>query len=336
MEALNRLKGVDLEKNPALKAAVGKIIESSRGTPEFIEISRTLNLTDADAEIIAIALREGAASGPAVDGIRFVLAHDKDGLVGKQLAHGDAAQTRVLIDLLGNAGEAAAVALLASVVGDAAREADLRGHAVRALARSEPGARELIATIAKGKMDATLQASAASALRVVPWPEVQAEAAKLLPTAGGPGVALAKLMAMQGDATRGAQQIAQTSCLGCHRIGAAGVDFGPALSEIGNKLSRDGLFAAILEPAASVSHGFDGWQLALKSGATRAGFIVSETANELSIKEPSGLISRVALADIATRTAIPGSMMPAGLEHTMTTQQLVDLVAYLMTLKPAP
>jgi putative heme-binding domain-containing protein len=141
-------------------------------------------------------------------------------------------------------------------------------------------------------------------------------------------------MAMKGDAKRGAEQLPQQSCLACHRIGETGIDFGPSLSEIGNKLSRDGMFAAILEPAASVSHGFDGWQLVLKSGASRAGFIVSETATEVAIKEPSGMLSRVPVADIERRTAIPGSMMPAGLEHTMTTQQLVDLVEYLMTLKP--
>jgi len=336
MEALNRLKGVDLEKNPALKAAVAKIIESSRGTPEFIEISRTLNLLDGDAEILAIALREGPASGPAVDGIRFVLAHDKDGLVAKQLAAGDAAQTRVLVDLLGTAGEAAAVALLGGVVADPARDAEMRGFAVRALVRSEAGARELIAAIANKKLDAVLLPTATSALRVVPWPEVQAEAAKHLPAAanGGAALSLAELMAMKGDAKRGGEHMSQVSCLACHRIGDAGVDFGPSLSEIGNKLSRDGMFASILEPAASVSHGFDGWQIALKSGATRAGFIVSETATELAIKEPSGMISRIAVADIDKRTAIPGSMMPAGLEQTMTSQQLVDLVEYMMTLKP--
>src|SRR6059058_5478217 len=38
IEALSRLKDVDLESNPALKAAVMKVLDSTRGTPNFVKI----------------------------------------------------------------------------------------------------------------------------------------------------------------------------------------------------------------------------------------------------------------------------------------------------------
>ena len=36
IEALNRLKNVDLESSPALKGAVVKVLEKTRGTPQFV------------------------------------------------------------------------------------------------------------------------------------------------------------------------------------------------------------------------------------------------------------------------------------------------------------
>ena len=43
---------------------------------------------------------------------------------------------------------------------------------------------------------------------------------------------------------------------------------------------------------------------------------------------------RIPLAEIGKRGELPGSMMPAGLDRTMTPAQLADLVAYLASLKP--
>src|SRR6476620_9941550 len=45
IEALNRLKGVDLESNATLKGAVLKILEKTRGTPQFVEIVRDFKLS---------------------------------------------------------------------------------------------------------------------------------------------------------------------------------------------------------------------------------------------------------------------------------------------------
>ncbi|MGZ8921229.1 MAG: hypothetical protein ACXW3L_09615, partial [Limisphaerales bacterium] len=44
IEALNRLKGADLEANAALKAAVLRILDKTRGTPQFVEIISDFSL----------------------------------------------------------------------------------------------------------------------------------------------------------------------------------------------------------------------------------------------------------------------------------------------------
>jgi len=340
LEALQRLKDTDLESNPALKEAVDKIIESAHGKTEFIEIARILNLKNVDSEILAIAINEGPTNSTAVEGIRFILANDNDALILQYLASASPDEANSIVDLLGNAGEPTAIKILDDLAADPKQSAELRNLTVRALARSEDGARRLLTSIAGNSLPADLQSTAKAVLRVAPWPSIQEEAATHLPPAAGtdgkPIPSLTDLLTMKGDAQRGAEVAAlpQTACLACHVINDTGLDFGPALTEIGSKLSREALFAAILDPNASVSHGYTGWQITLHSNTTRTGFIVSETDSDISLKEPTGNTIQIPLSDIKKRTQIQNSLMPPGLERTMTTQQLVDLIEFLTTLKP--
>src|SRR5579862_3151714 len=56
VEALQRLKGIDLEANPTLKAAVLKVLESTRGTPQFVEIVREFNLKGQSPALLDFAM----------------------------------------------------------------------------------------------------------------------------------------------------------------------------------------------------------------------------------------------------------------------------------------
>src|SRR5579859_1415524 len=44
LEALSRLKGTDLNSNPSLKAAALKVLEWTRGTPDFVTIVRDFHI----------------------------------------------------------------------------------------------------------------------------------------------------------------------------------------------------------------------------------------------------------------------------------------------------
>ena len=142
---------------------------------------------------------------------------------------------------------------------------------------------------------------------------------------------------MPGDAQKGAQVFArpEVGCINCHRINEKGADVGPALSEIGNKLGKDALYEAILDPSAGIAFGYEAWQIDLKSGDEAYGIIVSETADELVLKDAKAISTRIKKSDIAKRQQSKISLMPAGLQLTMSTQDLVDLVEYLSSLKKA-
>jgi putative heme-binding domain-containing protein len=95
------------------------------------------------------------------------------------------------------------------------------------------------------------------------------------------------------------------------------------------------LYVAILDPSAGISFGYEGWTVRTKDGQTLVGMITSETDDELAMKLIGGIQRRVPKSTIADRKRMDGSLMPHGLERTMSEADLVNLVEYLSTLRRA-
>jgi putative heme-binding domain-containing protein len=123
------------------------------------------------------------------------------------------------------------------------------------------------------------------------------------------------------------------SCFTCHKAGDIGIDFGPALTEIGDKLAREAMYLSIIKPSQAISFGYEGFNIKTKNGLALIGYITSDSDKELVVRVPGGALIPTAKSDILAKTAIKGSLMPEGLVSTMTENELVDLVEYLMTLK---
>jgi putative heme-binding domain-containing protein len=119
----------------------------------------------------------------------------------------------------------------------------------------------------------------------------------------------------------------------CHQINDKGIDFGPKLSEIGSKLSREGMYIAILHPNAGIGFGYEGFDIMMKNGDSYQGIIVSKNETDIALKLPGGTLQRLKTSGIKSIKQMDDSMMPAGLADGMKTQELVDLTEYLLTLK---
>ena len=242
-------------------------------------------------------------------------------------------------EALGNAGDKAATRLLLPIVADPKRDAALRKQAVRSLAQTSEGAGALVQLAKEDKLSDDLKFTASSELNRVRWPEIKAEAAKVLPLPQGqnaqPLPPMADLLKMKGDTANGAKIFSSQTvgCASCHQVKGQGVDFGPNLSEIGSKLGKDALLEAILDPSAGISFGYEAFQLQLKSGDEAYGLIVSDSADEVAVKAVGGIVTRYKKSDVVKREQMKLSIMPIGLQQTMTPQELVDLVEYLSSLK---
>jgi putative heme-binding domain-containing protein len=192
------------------------------------------------------------------------------------------------------------------------------------------------------KLPENLKFIAASELNAARWPEIKSEASKILPLPAGqnsePLPPLGELVKMKGDAAKGADIFRRetTGCIKCHQVRGEGREVGPALSEIGTKLPKEALIEAILDPSAGISFGFEAWQLQLKSGDDIYGIKASETPEEIAIKDANSIITRYKKSELASAQQSKTSIMPSGLQQTMTTQEFVDLVEYLASLKKQP
>jgi len=217
----------------------------------------------------------------------------------------------------------------------------LRKQAVRALAQAQEGAAALLKLAKEEKLPQDMKLMAGSELNNVRWAKIKTEAAQLLPLPrgqnSGPVPPISELVKMKGDAAKGAVIYRRDTvgCIKCHQVNGEGVDFGPNLSEIGTKLGKDALYEAILDPSAGVSFGYEAWQIELKNGDEAYGLIVSDTADEIAVKTQGGIVARYKKSDIAKREQQKLSIMPAGLQQTMSTQDLAHLVEYLSSLKTA-
>ena len=79
--------------------------------------------------------------------------------------------------------------------------------------------------------------------------------------------------------------------------------------------------------------GFETWQFTLKDGGTAMGLIRSETNDEIVLALPGGAAQKLAKSNIAKREKLANSMMPSGLNQSLSKDDLVNLVAYLASLK---
>ena len=337
IEALTRLGPDKVEANPKLKDALGKVLEATQSTPQFVELVRDFKIKDRDPALLEFAVRNPNSSSGA-EAIRLILANRNFELLKASLGGTNAVS---LAETLGNTGAREIVPLLEPIVADPTRDLALRKQTVRALAQVQEGVGALLRLSREQKLPNDLMLAASSELHNVRWANIKVEAARLLPLPQGrdsePLPRIPELMKLKGDPDRGAEVFRRDTvgCIKCHQVKREGVDFGPNLSEIGTKLGKDALYEAILDPSAGISFGFEAWQIDLKNGDEAYGLIVSDTAEEIAVKTQGGIVMRYKKSDIAKRQQQKLSIMPAGLEQTMSTQDLVDLVEYLSSLKTA-
>src|SRR5262249_21369046 len=122
------------------------------------------------------------------------------------------------------------------------------------------------------------------------------------------------------------------SCGACHTDADGQMPKGPHLVDIGKRYSAAELLESILRPSAKIAQGFETYFFELADGRAYTGFVVSESARAVLIREATGVQRELQRAQIASRTIQKQSMMPDGLVNNLTPEELADLIAYLQSL----
>jgi putative heme-binding domain-containing protein len=216
----------------------------------------------------------------------------------------------------------------------------LRRESLRTLMQLRDGGDQVLELARGGKLPEDLKNDATTLLHTSSQRHLRDQAATVLPpprtAAGKPLPPYGELIRRDGNPDKGRQvffRAGSNSCSSCHRVQGRGQWVGPDLSTIGIKYGRDELIRSILSPGAAIGLGFRTLVVELTDGRVITGLPVEETPDRLVLKTAQA--QRVALQprSIESRRISDVSLMPEGLAQTMTSEELIDLLSYLTTLK---
>lgn len=120
-------------------------------------------------------------------------------------------------------------------------------------------------------------------------------------------------------------------CIRCHSLGDTGGNAGPRLNGVANRLTRQQILEALIDPSARLAPGYGMATLELKSGKKLSGILQEETGNMIKLKVGSNPDTTIHKKDIAVRKDAASSMPPMRL--LLTKKEIRDVVSFIATLK---
>jgi len=139
----------------------------------------------------------------------------------------------------------------------------------------------------------------------------------------------------EGDIQRGARLFAdeKLSCAKCHSINGTASQAGPDLFAVGDKFARRDLVDAILHPSATISPGYGTVIVETKSGEEHQGVLKQSNDKVVEIMGADGKLISIARGEIKEQRGTTASLMPEGLQASLSLQEFADLTEYLTTLQ---
>jgi len=131
---------------------------------------------------------------------------------------------------------------------------------------------------------------------------------------------------LKGDVNRG-RDIYGSTCAKCHSPQNGRPRIGADLSGINNK-TKEELLNSILNPSAAIDARFVNYVLTMKDGRIYDGILANETPSAITLRNADGDVT-ILRKNVAELRASSLSLMPDGMEKTLTKQQVADLIAYL-------
>lgn len=321
---------------PALKKALNATLESIKGTPEYINLVRKYNLIDKKNELLELSVSHGGKE-MGTEAIRLLLDVETFNcvdLIRQRIGKNDE-DAIALIASMQPLGNKESLDIMADIVLDKKYSFAVRNAAILGLGKTWPGESKLLECVKEPTFDSLLNVTAGSVLFNVYRVTIQQEAEKYLKR---PGTSSGKtlppirsLLASTGNVTKG-KAVFEKYCQVCHVVNAQGTNFGPQLSEIGDKLSKEGLYRAVMFPSEGISYNFEGYILSLKDGSNVIGILESETSDFTELKMIGGTKNKYNNHDILSKEMSNQSLMP-NLSTVMSEDELIDLVEYLSGLK---
>ena len=137
-----------------------------------------------------------------------------------------------------------------------------------------------------------------------------------------------------GDPARGRNVFFRnenTQCMRCHSYDDRGGNAGPRLNGIANRISRQQILEAVVNPSARLSPGYGTATVELKDGRTLFGILGAESKTSLALKIGNQPDQTILKDQIVKRTNSPSSM--PDMKLVLSRREIRDVVSFLSTLK---
>jgi len=136
-----------------------------------------------------------------------------------------------------------------------------------------------------------------------------------------------QVLDLPADASAG-RPIFQRACASCHRLGSIGYAVGPDLTGLRNQ-PADALLLHLIVPNREVYPSYVLYLAETIDGQAHAGILAEESSISVTLVLPLGKRETIPRNKLKSLQASPVSLMPDGLEQTMTRRELADLLAFL-------
>ncbi len=341
-----------IAKSDELKDSIRALLADTKTSGTGLQLVSAANFVSALPDVIRIASDTTMTVDVRSDAIRtlgklkdikaveaiFAIGHPENPLslvcvqaLGEQLPAGGKAS---------EAGEKALEYVQKAVLSPTATHT-LKLAAVQTLAGSRSGTGWLLSQGEKNALPKDLVADTGRLLRNSPFAGERSKAMILFPAPGKLDPKklppLAELAKRTGNADNGKAIMAKSltsevQCMKCHMVRGQGGQIGPDLSMIGKKGSKENLFESLLYPSKAIADQFVSWKLDSEDGQSITGLLVGETETTLTVRDANGKDYQFAVKGTERKKSLQ-SIMPEGLVATLTEDELVDVVEYLMQLQ---
>jgi putative membrane-bound dehydrogenase-like protein len=324
-------------KVPGLKDLVSERLRSSSDPKEAVRLGRKLGLKGFGELFMAMAEKSGVNS-EGISATDLALEDGQaDAIAQALLATPESPKALLWTRLLAQSNRPEARKLLSEWLVNPASPTQARIDAAEGLARTPDGQRQLLKLAQENRLPAEAKVMVSATMRQSKDESVRKESEQLFPAKKVSGAALppiAQLASRQGNPEQGKKVFDSSgTCAQCHQVQGGGKNVGPDLSEIGTKLSREAFYVSILEPSAGISHNYEAYVALLDDDSVVTGLKINETGDEVILRDAKGIDRKLAKKEIEEIKKSDKSLMPDNLHEALSEGDLVDLVAYLETLK---
>ncbi len=132
---------------------------------------------------------------------------------------------------------------------------------------------------------------------------------------------------------RGKEVFAAAQCVVCHQFNGQGGAVGPDLTGVGTRYAPADVLKSLTEPSLVISEQYQALTFTLNNDSEVTGRLLEDTADKyLVLTDPlNNGKTEVKKADVKSKTASKISPMPEGLLGSFTKDEILDLLAYLLS-----